>query len=196
MKKVVFKGIINGKEFDNVKDYNKAMSELLVSGKSVSASSKTEIVDEPEPAKIEDKKEKVKVKEVFNINDYTPFFNSNVKQYYLDAIASPDDDIFEKDLERVREKLESTYAELDRYLKDEEVSIEDAWDLINDIKCIRAQIKSDTEDTESSINQIQERIRKDEERLDSLDRANMVIDVVSTYYENAFDAIKKYLLNA
>lgn len=196
MKKVVFKGIINGKEFDNVKDYNKAMSELLVGGKSVSASSKTEIVDEPEPAKIEDKKEKVEVEKRFNINDYTPFFNSSVKQYYLDAIASPDDDIFEKDIERVREKLESVYAELDRYLKDEEVSIEEAWDLINDIKCIRAQIKSDSEDTESSINQIQERIRKDKERLDSLDRANMVIDVVSTYYENAFDAIKKYLLNA
>ena len=45
MKKSIFKGIINGQEFDNVNDYNARMNELMSTGQTIEASTSTQIVD-------------------------------------------------------------------------------------------------------------------------------------------------------
>lgn len=44
-KKTVFKGLINGVMFDNVNDYNKALTKLLNEGIAIEASTKTSIMD-------------------------------------------------------------------------------------------------------------------------------------------------------
>jgi hypothetical protein len=43
--KTIFKGVINGVEFDNVADYNKRLTELLAAGENVNASTSTSTVD-------------------------------------------------------------------------------------------------------------------------------------------------------
>ena len=45
MKKNVFKGFINGQEFDNVNDYNTRMNELMSTGQDIQASTTTQVVD-------------------------------------------------------------------------------------------------------------------------------------------------------
>jgi hypothetical protein len=45
-KKTVFEGLINGVMFDNVKDYNKALTKLINDGVAIEASTKTSTIDE------------------------------------------------------------------------------------------------------------------------------------------------------
>lgn len=47
MKKTKFIGIVNGVEFDNVKEYNNAITKAIEEGSLVNASSQTQVVDEP-----------------------------------------------------------------------------------------------------------------------------------------------------
>ena len=45
MKKVIFEGTVDGVKFDNVKDYNEAVTKAIAEGKNVQASSNTKVVD-------------------------------------------------------------------------------------------------------------------------------------------------------
>ena len=46
MKKTIFEGIVNGVKFDNVKDYNDAITKAIATGEPIQASSNTKTVDE------------------------------------------------------------------------------------------------------------------------------------------------------
>lgn len=48
MKKTIFKGTINGKNFDSVEDYNKEITRAIAAGESIQANSETSTVDEDE----------------------------------------------------------------------------------------------------------------------------------------------------
>ena len=45
MKKVIFEGFIDGVKFDNIKDYNEAVTKAIAEGKNVQASSNTKVVN-------------------------------------------------------------------------------------------------------------------------------------------------------
>lgn len=49
MKKVIFEGVVNDVKFDNVEAYNKAVAEAIAEGEEVRASTKTKMVEEPDP---------------------------------------------------------------------------------------------------------------------------------------------------
>ena len=201
MKKVVFKGIINGKEFDNVQDYNAAMSKLIAQGAtSIQASSETQIVDEDEKTKELDpnqnKNDVRLVKEVepkFDVNDYHPYFNEG-DEYYLDYLVSPDKELNEKNLKIAENTLKNTFEALHRALGAGRVSFDDAFDLINILKETRAAIKEDTDDNRAAIAQLTESIKRDEENLELLKYAKPVLGVMADYYDSAFALVKDYLL--
>lgn len=53
MKKVIFEGVVNGVKFDNVEDYNKAITKAVARGEEVHASTQTKMVDEPEKSEVD-----------------------------------------------------------------------------------------------------------------------------------------------
>lgn len=79
MKKNVFKGFINGQEFDNVNDYNARMNELISAGQDIQASTTTQVVD------IEEECEECKE----NLIDMLPGF-SNPNNHYIDDNLNKD----------------------------------------------------------------------------------------------------------
>lgn len=94
-KKTVFKGVINGKHFDDVKEYNKYLSKLIESGETFSAetSTQTVTVDENKQCKCNDNK----VDEFDNM--ILPYFNDS--EYYLDKIVTADNDTNVNNIERM-----------------------------------------------------------------------------------------------
>lgn len=94
-KKTIFKGVINGKHFDDVKEYNKYLSKLIESGETFSAetSTQTVAVDENKQCKCNDDK----VNEFDNI--MLPYFNDS--EYYLDKIVTADNEANVNNIERM-----------------------------------------------------------------------------------------------
>ena len=194
MRKLVFKGIINGKEFDNVKDYNEAMTKLITEGAtSIQASSETKIADEPKSSDDIRLVKEVDTKKEFNADDYCPYFR-DIDEYYLDYLVSPDKDLNKKNLSILEDSLKKAFAELHNVLGTGEVSFEDAFDLINDLKEIRSSINNDSNDNNDAITQLTESIKRDTEKLEMLKYAKPVLGIISDYYDSAFNLVKDYLL--
>lgn len=190
MRKLVFKGIINGKEFDNVQDYNAEMNRLLSSGETnISASSSTSVVDEP----VDEQKTNTKPEKPFDIQDYLPLFDDNTNQYYLDRLVSDDIELNKKNLRVVEKELDYKIKSLNDILINNGVSVEDAFAFINIIKEIRSNIKTDSEGNDEAIEELEKRIHDDTASLQVLKSATPVIDLVSSYYNNIFDLVKSYL---
>lgn len=196
MRKLIFKGIINGKEFDNVKDYNEAMTRLITEGAtSIQASSETKIADEPSNENKNDIRlvKEVEKKKEFDVNDYCPYFRDN-DEYYLDYLVSPDKDLNEKNLSLAEKTLTDTFGTLHHDLGSKGISFEDAFELINAIKEIRSAINNDSNDNKDAIAQLTESIKRDTEKLEMLKYAKPVLGVMSDYYDSAFNLVKDYLL--
>ena len=194
MRKLVFKGIINGKEFDNVKDYNEAMTKLITEGAtSIQAKKETKIADEPKSSDDIRLVKEVDTKKEFNVDDYCPYFR-DIDEYYLDYLVSPDKDLNKKNLSILEDSLKKAFAELHNVLGTGEVSFEDAFDLINDLKEIRSSINNDSNDNNDAIVQLTESIKRDTEKLEMLKYAKPVLGIISDYYDSAFNLVKDYLL--
>lgn len=101
-KKTVFKGVINGKHFDDVKEYNKYLSKLIEAGETFSAetSTQTVTVDENENKNCKCKclsGESNKINEFDNM--MLPYFNDS--EYYLDKIVTSDNETNVNNIERM-----------------------------------------------------------------------------------------------
>ena len=99
MKKSIFKGIINGQEFDNVNDYNARMNELMSAGQAIEASTSTQVVDTDEKGEVCAKREGVAP-----TPDMIPIFGgSNYASVsaYLDDVVTDDGDENEKMLDNL-----------------------------------------------------------------------------------------------
>lgn len=101
-KKTVFKGVINGKHFTDVKEYNKYLSKLIEAGEAFSAetSTQTVAVDENENKNC---KHKWLSGECDKINEFDnmmlPYFNDS--EYYLDKIVTSDNETNVNNIERM-----------------------------------------------------------------------------------------------
>lgn len=140
MKKIVFKGTINGKEFNDVKSYNEEMMKVMESGAPVQAESHTESIEETKTEEI----------------DMLPGF-SDYKQYYLDDLVTGDDDkdnqLFEEwdfklgeAYNNIRKKIDEMDSnQLAKYIKDLNDVIacidEDIADAKNDLEKAKLQAK-------------------------------------------------------
>jgi len=196
MKKVIFKGTINGKDFDNIKDYNEAMRKLIEEGSTtINASSSTQIVDE-----VSEKKDVKLVDElkpendfIFDLNNYTPFFEDTA-EYYLDTLVSDDSELNERNMLKANQILKDAYSNLVKDLKKNNIGFDDAFELINKLKDIRSGINADSDDNKEVINSLTNQIKKDTKRLEIVKNASPVIDLLSSFYNDSFDLIKSYLL--
>ena len=181
---MVFKGIINDKEFDNVQDYNNEMNKLISAGESISASSSTQVIDEPEVNK---------KKKEFNPYEYLPFFNKD-SNYYVDALIDEDDESNQKNFDFMGKMLAESYDGLVNSTENEEISVEDALDLLNRIQEIRNIIRNDSKDTTEAINKLTMTINKADENIKLLKKAEPVFNMLSNYYKDAFENLKNYLI--
>lgn len=103
MKKSIFKGIINGQEFDNVNDYNTRMNELMSAGQAIEASTSTQVVDTDEKGKA-----CVKREEVAPTPDMIPVFGSTKYESvgaYLDDVVTDNGEENEKMLDNLERYL-------------------------------------------------------------------------------------------
>lgn len=192
MRKLVFKGIINGKEFDNVQDYNTEMNRLLSSGETnISASSSTSVVDEP----VVEQKINKKPEKPFDIQDYLIFFNDNCEQYYLDALVSNDDALNGRNLNLAGNVATSVYNKLVEDLKSNKLTVDEAFRFVNILKEIRSRIAQDSEDNHHTCNELEKRIEQDKKKLDLLTNTKPIINTLSEYYDAAFNLVRDYLLN-
>ena len=193
MKKRVFKGVINGQEFDNVNDYNAYMSTLLNEGKDVNASSSTqikEVCDEcgeiectcSYPAGGEVAENKVNMLPGFN-----PMYEGNP----LESLVTNDPEMDRRNLEKIhqyhkdelnnifREIRKMSLSELKSYLKKLDV-------VLDELAEARSTINNRTNDTTNRIealeHAVRERIKNYEKVLDYDKRC----DPVLSEYENLY----------
>lgn len=199
MRKVVFKGIINGKEFDNVQDYNEAMLKLVNEGATIiNASSQTNIVDEPETKEPE---KLVNTQKGFDIQAYIPFFKDG-DIYYVDRLVSDDDDLNKRILSRVNDILNEYHNNLKDLLNDDELSIEDVFELLNKVKDIRTQIEEDSinnnnliRDYTNEIQNMTNQINEFKNKLKVLNNAAPVFKLIGDYYNTSFNLLRDYLIS-
>ena len=166
MKKVVFKGVINDKEFDNVQDYNAEMSRLLGTGEMINASSSTSVAEESDFD--QSRRTQDKIEEPYNLNDFLPFFNSGSDQYYLDKLVSDDDELNDKNLNLTQVALDEKIEKFDKVLHHTDISLEELWDFINMLKNIKSRISEDSKNNSESITEFEKRIKTDSDNLNIL----------------------------
>lgn len=182
MRKIVFRGVINGEEFDNVQDYNSRMQELISTGVTeIQATSSTSM-----------KSEELGKKKEFDLTDYLPYFNN--EKYYLDQLVSDDNALNEKNLAYAERTFGAAYSDLSRALEGGEVDVNQLLNLANIIKEIRSQVAIDSSENRTAINELTEKITNDTKHLQLLNNAKPVLSTVAEYYEAAFELVKSYLL--
>ena len=192
MKKVVFKGVINGEEFDNVKDYNEKISDLLRLGETIKASSDTHIYDEDEQQVTEKKPE---ARKEFDLEDFIPFFNSNAKQHYLDELVTDDKDLNEKRLNDISNLFHGKYKNLHDDLRNRRLTVEQAVDLAQVVKDIRSTINNDQQSNKDRIDDLKREIERMSDQLVFLQYATPFIETTKHYYDSVWNDLKIYLLS-
>ena len=200
MKKVIFKGVINGKEFDNVKDYNDEMTKLLGKGGTISASSSTEIVDDKIADDTPADTTALGAKKDFSIDDFLPFFSEKEIDtlqdggYYLEKLIYGDEKLDNEALAATKKRNKEAFDNLIKTINENGLSVEDAFGLISRIKEIRDQIESDGRESVAAISSLEDNIRDTEKKIQVMKSALNIIDVFKKYYNDAFIAVKEYLL--
>lgn len=185
MRKITFKGTINGKEFDNVQDYNAEMNSLFSAGETnITASSSTTVTEEPEEKK----------RKELEITDFLPFFYDQNDKYYLDKLVSDDAALNEKNLAYADRILSASYADLSEALESDSLTVEQALSLANIIKEIRSQIEVDSHENNNAVNELTEKITADTQRLNLLNNAKPVLAMMSDYYNDVFNKVRDFLL--
>ena len=199
MKKVVFKGIVNDKEFDNVNDYNEEMSKLIREGVSISASSSTQLVDEPEKTKEEPaektvEEDKPTVERYIGILDsiLSPYFGES--PYYLDVVSG-DEELDKRALEKVKNDLTDAKTRLEKVLDMEHFSLDEALEAMSRYKSIRDNIVEDSYQNETVIRDLEQEIEKDKTKLNTLRSSKPFIKEFLEGYTDLFNSIRQYLLS-
>lgn len=181
-KKTVFKGVINGKEFDNVQAYNQEMQSLMATGADINASSQTSIEDDDKSCcDCENCENCEKCQESI---DFLPYF-SNPQEYYLDRLITEDGTTNDKNIEELKMFLTQTSKHiLNSVNKMDEHALENYK---NDLKDVIKTLDSDKIDNKKSLDSLSKKISM----LHYADEAiNLLNDFYSTIYNRITD-IKK-----
>ena len=183
MKKTIFKGTINGKQFDTVQAYNEEMMRALAAGESVNAESHTETVDTEDSIDSE--------------IDYLPGLDKN-DEYYIDRLTCGDP---EKNGQMYNEEIEylaKSFDEIKNSLKD--LSEEELKQYIKDLEEVIECIDSDKvdndevhEDLNEELKAIGERQKDIENELKVIVGASRVIDLYKDYYEDVLSMVKSHI---
>ncbi len=162
MSKTCFKGTINGQEFDNVRDYNIKMQELLEAGVAVNASSSTVIaaVKDAEEVAADDEntcagKAFAKAEEVEE-HSYYPYMDDD-DPFYLDLLVTNDSAINAEALDEMRKEFARCYKAIINAIADKDVCVEDLKEYRSELREIITNVKSDRLCTLEAIKKIKNR---------------------------------------
>lgn len=180
VKKTVFKGVINGKEFDNVQAYNQEMQSLIATDADINATSQTSIEDDDKNC-CGNCETCDKCQESI---DFLPYF-SNPQEYYLDRLVTEDGATNDKNIEELKMFLTRTGKHiLNSVNKMDEHALENYK---NDLKDVIKTLDSDKIDNKKSLDSLSKKISM----LHYADEAiNLMNDFYSTIYNRITD-IKK-----
>ena len=206
--KTVFKGTINGKEFNSVEEYNKEMKELLSKGESINASSSTQVVNETgagtPTANIEEKNSRSSGEE--SSEEYTcmlPYFD-DPEFHYLDDTISADENENSKVINDIINDLTAAKEDILEVLDD--MTLADIKEYAKSLNNVLVKIGSDNTMNHEAINIIDERIAKHSEEIAKLqnelnkfrnDRkalvsAKKIISTMNSFYSDLRDEVNKY----
>lgn len=167
MKKIVFKGSVNGKEFNDVKSYNEALQKAIALGEMIEAISHTETVNEP-PQKPEE-----------DICMHPGF--ENFDEYYIDKLVTGNREQDKEAYKKWEEELSDTFAKvLDKvFLMDLEEIKSYSEELEDALQCI----EEDKNDNDKVIKEL-------EEKLTYCRSVYNIIDLTKRYYKFMLDQVK------
>lgn len=164
MSKTCFKGTINGQEFDNVRDYNIKMQELLEAGVAVNASSST-VIAAAKDAEVADDDEVTcagkavaKAEEVEEYS-YYPYMDDD-DQFYLDLLVTHDSEINKEALDEMRKEFGRCYKAIINAIADKDVCVDSLKEYRSALREIIDNVKNDKQCTLNAIQTIKN--RKDE----------------------------------
>lgn len=167
--KTIFKGIINGKEFNNVNEYNAVLTELMAKGVAINASTSTSTG-------------MVNVNESLEPNMLPGFgvMDSNKKAYVNNYVTGNDETDSEK-LANLANSLDSNMEKVIRKVSDMDYAALKEYEY--DVKNVLGIIEQDIANTEETIkNKTQE--------LKVLINAMKVLKLWNENYKAYFDVIK------
>ena len=167
MKKIVFKGTVNGKEFNDVKSYNEALQKAIALGEVISAQSHTETVNEL-PQKTEG--------DICMLPGF-----ENFDEYYIDKLVSGNREQDKEAYKKWEEELSDTFAKvLDKvFLMDLEEIKSYSEELEDALQCV----EEDRKDNNKVIEEL-------EEKLAYCRGAYNIIDLTKRYYNFMLDQVK------
>jgi sugar-specific transcriptional regulator TrmB len=158
MSKTCFKGTINGQEFDNVRDYNIKMQELLEAGVAVNASSSTVIPATEEVADEVTCAGKAVAEEVEEYS-YYPYMDDD-DPFYLDLLVTHDSEINKEALDEMRKEFGRCYKAIINAIADKDVCVDSLKEYRSALREIIDNVKNDKQCTLNAIQTIKN--RKDE----------------------------------
>ena len=182
--KKVFKGTINGVEFDNVSDYNKEMTRLINEGKDVNASSQTTIenVDEDNNS-CDSIAVPVRMLPGFDLPN-VHYINNYIGEDAFDNVeyVGKTEENLTNIYPRIVEKLEQMdQAALENYHKD--------------VTGTLSKINTDKDSTVKALANVEKEMDNLETKWQILDDSSDLIDVYLKFYAQVKDAIENRLDN-
>lgn len=163
MNKTCFKGTINGQEFDNVRDYNIKMQELLEAGVAVSASSSTIIEATPEVCSCNEAKNECCNRQIIDASEEIcscyPYMDDD-DPFYLDLLVTNDPAINAEAIGEMRKEFNRCYKYITNAIADKNVCVEHLKEYRSDLREIIDNVKNDKQHTLDAIKKIKS--RKDE----------------------------------
>jgi uncharacterized linocin/CFP29 family protein len=170
MKKIVFKGTVNGKEFNDVKSYNDALQKAIALGEMINAQSHTETVNTTNelPQKPEE--------DICMLPGF-----ENFDEYYIDKLVTGDREQDKAAYKKWEEELSDTFAKvLDKvFLMDLEEIKSYSEELEDALQCI----EEDKNDNNKVIKEL-------EGELARYRGAYNIIDLTKRYYNFMLDQVK------
>lgn len=166
--KTIFKGVINGVEFDNVTDYNRVLTELMTNGVTVNASTSTSTVN------VQDEDEDVRMLPGFDKME------SDGKAYVNNYVTG-DDETDSKKLANLANNLDSNLEKVIRKVSDMDYSALKEYE--HDVKNVLGVIGQDMASTNDAI-------KSKTQELKVLENAMEVLKLWNENYKAYFDIIK------
>lgn len=196
MSKTCFKGTINGQEFDNVRDYNIKMQELLEAGVAVNASSST-VIAAAKDAEVADEvtcagKAVAEAEE----HSYYPYMDED-DPFYLDLLVTNDPEINKEALDEMRKELARSYKAIINAIADKDICVENLKEYRLALREVIDNVKNDKQHTLSAIQKIKSRKdeldRKFKRFMDEYDTEMDAINSEMQILEDAKPVIKEFI---
>lgn len=187
-KKTVFKGLINGQEFDNVQDYNKEMARLIQEGGNINAASSTSIQDVDETLQAEpdnDSGEQIKY-----YPNMLPGFNPPpTTGNFLDELVTEDETTDQERFESIKTFHKN---ELPLILHEiEKMDEHAAGNYLKDIERILASITEIQSVCVDSLKEIDKSLKELQAERNDINRCFPIIDE----YKDLYQTLKNATLN-